>query len=178
MSNRFWESHIVRFTICASLILVVLIIPVSAATIDISLGGTPPTNWAMKPGNNMNDTVTLTVTVSPDATGWTVKVKDNSNNGKPQSYAGRMVEWDGAQYVSNPKVLGSNLSVQGGTGTGYTGLLVSALDNNNQDIVTSSTTGTFSNIPITYRQTLAYTDPHLTTDHSYQIIITYTGGVS
>lgn len=180
MSNCLLESRISNFAIGALLILMLFVIPASASpTIDIWLGGTPLSDWNLNPGPNEDSThVTLTVTVSSDATGWTVKVKDGSENVKPQTFAGRMVEWDGTQYVTNPKVLGSNLSVEGGQGTGYTKSLVSELSGTDQVIETGTNTGTFSNIPITFRQTLTYFDPRLTAGHSYQIMVTFTGGVS
>jgi hypothetical protein len=168
-----------------------LVIPASASpTIGITVGGTPLTNWALSPGSNTNTSVKLTVTVSSDANAWSVDVMDNSDNNKPQSYAGRMVEWDptadsgnGAYVPGNPEVLGSNLSVEGGDGPGYSRALVSALSNTGQPIENSDTdtgtaTGTFSDIPITFRQTLTYLDPHLTGGHVYQIIVTFIGGVS
>jgi hypothetical protein len=151
--------------------------PVSAATIDISVSGDIP-YMVMTPGiTSQNTSVHLTVT--SDTATWTVVVKDASDDGKPPSWAGRMVEWDGSGYVTpSPKVLGANMMVTGATITGSSGSSAT-LSSDNQIIESGTAAVTSLEIPLTFAQEVAYTDPHLTApNHVYRIVVTFTGAPS
>lgn len=148
--------------------------PVSAATIDLSVSGNIP-YLVMTPGiTSQNTSVHLTIT-SDNAT-WTVSVKDASDDAKPPSYAGRMVEWDGiSAYVANPAVLGASMMVTGADATGSSGSSAT-LSSADQIIETGTAIVTSLEIPLTFEQAVAYTDPHLTApNHVYRIVVTFTG---
>jgi len=179
MSDCFQRSRAIILAIPVVL-LVVLVgsAPVSAATIDISVSGGIPL-MVLTPGStNQNTSVHLNVT--SDTANWTVSVKDASDDSKPPSYAGRMVEWNGTSsaYVANPAVLGANMTVTGTDATGSSGssAMLSSAD---QIIETGTAEVTSLEIPLTFAQVVAYTDPHLTVpNHVYRIVVTFTGATT
>jgi len=159
------------------LVVIACSVTVSAATIDLSVSGNIP-YMAMTPGiASQNTSVNLTVT--SDTATWTISVKDASDDAKPPSFAGRMVEWDGTSaYVTSPKVLGANMTVSGGTVTGSSGSSAT-LSSDNQIIESGTAEVTSLEIPLTFAQEVAYTDPHLTApDHVYRIVVTFTGAAA
>ena len=178
MSDYFQRSRAKLLAIPVVLLVVLACAgPVSAATIDISVSGDIP-YMVMTPGiTSQNTSVHLTVT--SDTATWTVVVKDASDDAKPPSYAGRMVEWDGTSaYVASPKVLGANMTVEGATVSGTTGssAMLSSVD---QKIESGTAKVTSLDIPLTFAQEVAYTDPHLTaSNHVYRIVVTFTGAPS
>jgi hypothetical protein len=174
MSDCFQRSRAILLAIPVVLLVVLACSgPVSAATIDLSVSGNIP-YMVMTPGiTSQNTSVHLTVT-SDNAT-WTVSVKDASDDSKPLEYAGLMVEWDGTSaYVANPAVLGANMTVTGATVPGSTSGSSATLSSEDQVIETGSAIVTSLEIPLTFAQAVAYTDPHLT-DHVYRIVVTFTG---
>ena len=175
MSDCFQRSRAVILAIPAVILIIIAYSgPVSADTIEISISGDIP-QMVLTPGvTNQNTSVHLTVT-SDNAT-WTVSVKDASDDAKPLSYAGRMVEWDGASaYVADPKVLGANMTVTGATVPGSSGSSAT-LSSVDQVIETGTAEVTSLEIPLTFTQEVAYTDPHLTAlNHVYRIVVTFTG---
>ena len=147
------------------------------AVIDIVVTGSI-TGWALTAGTTNTKADTVTLGVSSNYIGWVVAVKDASDGSKPLSWAGRMVEWDGSAYVASPKVLGANMTVTGATVTGSSGssAILGSVD---QIIETGTAIVTSLEIPLTFAQAVAYTDPHLTTlNHVYRIVITFTGAAS
>jgi len=179
MSDCFQRSRAI--TLAISMVLLVILVcsgPVSAATIDISISGGIP-HMALTPGStNQNTSVYLNVT--SDSATWTVSVKDASDDSKPPSYAGRMVEWNGTSsaYVANPAVLGANMTVTGATITGSSGSSAT-LSSVDQIIETGTAKVTSLEIPLTFAQAVAFTDPHLTVqNHVYRIVVTFTGAAS
>jgi len=180
MNNCFQRSRAILLAIPAVLLIVLTCCgPVSAATIDLSVSGNIP-HMVLTPGiTSQNTSVHLTVT-SNTAT-WTVSVKDASDDSKPPSYAGRMVEWDGASaYVANPAVLGANLTVTGASvPLKTTGGVERTLSGSDQTIETGLDVVTSLEIPLTFAQEVAYTDPHLTAlNHVYRIVVTFTGAAT
>jgi len=157
-------------------LLVVLVCsgPVSAATIDISVSGDIP-DMTLTPGST-NENTSVRLNVTTDATTWTVSVKDASDNAKPDTYAGRMVEWDGTSaYVTTPAVLGANMTVTGTTVLGSSGSSAT-LSSADQIIETGTATVTSLEIPLTFAQLVTYTDQRLTIpNHVYRIVVTFTG---
>jgi hypothetical protein len=151
--------------------------PVSATTINLAVSGDIP-HMVLTPGSpNQNTSVHLTVT--SDTAPWTVSVKDASNDLKPPSYAGRMVEWNGTSsaYVADPAVLGANMTVTGATLPGSSGS--SATLSSAEQIIETGTALTSLEIPLTFSQVVAYTDPHLTVpNHVYRIVVTFTGAAT
>jgi hypothetical protein len=165
----------------ALLILVLLCIaPVSAASIDITVNGSI-SNWALNPGteNTNADMISINVTTTGITSSWNVYVKDANDNSKPPSWSGRMVEYDGTNYVTDsPHVLGTNVSVIDTGGSGYSGG-TATLGPIDQPILTGNNNVSEELIPITIDQITSYTDPHLTTaNHVYRIIVTFTGTAS
>ena len=177
MNNCFQRSRAMLLAIPAVLLIVLTCFgPVSAATINLAVSGDIP-YMVMTPGiTSQNTSVHLTVT--SDTATWTVSVKDASDNSKPPSYAGRMVEWDGSAYVASPKVLGANMTVTGLSVTGSSGSSAT-LSSDNQIIESGTAAVTSLEIPLTFAQAVAYTDPHLTaSNHVYRIVVTFTGAAS
>jgi len=178
MSDCFQRSRAILRAIPAVLLIVMAFSgPVSAASIDLSVSGNIP-SMVMTPGSTSQNT-SVHLTVTSETANWTVSVKDASDDEKPASYAGRMVEWDGTSaYVASPKVLGANMTVTGATVTGSSGssAILGSVD---QIIETGTAIVTSLEIPLTFAQAVAYTDPHLTTlNHVYRIVITFTGAAS
>ena len=177
MSDCFQRSRAILLAIPVVLLVVLVCSgPVSAATIDISVSGDIP-HMVLTPGStNQNTSVHLNVT--SDTAAWTVSVKDASDDSKPQSYAGRMVEWNGTSsaYVANPAVLGANMTVTGATVPGShdgSSATISSVDQINE---TGTAIVTSLEIPLTFAQEVAYTDSHLTIpNHVYRIVVTFTG---
>jgi len=176
MSDCFQRSHAILLAIPVVLLFVLVCSePVSAATIDISVSGDIP-HMVLTPGSsNQNTSVHLNVT--SDTATWTVSVKDASDDSKPPSYAGRMVEWNGTSsaYVANPAVFGANMTVTGATVPGSSGSSAT-LSSADQIIETGTAVVTSLEIPLTFAQAVTYTDPHLTVpNHVYRIVVTFTG---
>jgi hypothetical protein len=177
MSDCFPRSRAILLAIPVVLLVVLVCAgPVSAATIDISVSGNIP-HMVLTPGSsNQNTSVHLNVT--SDTATWTVSVKDASDNSKPPSYAGRMVEWNGtssAYVATNPAVFGANMTVTGATVPGSSGSSAT-LSSVDQIIETGTAIVTSLEIPLTFAQTVTYTDPHLTVpNHVYRIVVTFTG---
>ncbi len=70
------------------------------------------------------------------------------------------------------------MTVTGATVAGSSGSSVT-LSSDDQIIETGNETVTSLEIPLTFAQAVAYTDPHLTVpDHVYRIIITFTGAAT
>jgi len=175
MSDCFQRSRAILLAIPVVLLVVLACSgPVSAATIDISVSGDIP-DMVLTPGSTSQNT-SVHLNVTSDTATWTVSVKDASDDSKPQEYAGRMVEWDGTSaYVANPAVLGANMTVTGVTVPGSSGSSAT-LSSEDQVIETGSEIVTSLEIPLTFAQAVAYTDPHLTVpDHVYRIVVTFTG---
>jgi hypothetical protein len=176
MSDCFQRSHAILLAIPVVLLFVLVCSePVSAATIDISVSGNI-SHMVLTPGSsNQNTSVHLNVT--SDTATWTVSVKDASDDSKPPSYAGRMVEWNGTSsaYVANPAVFGANMTVTGATVSGSSGSSAT-LSSADQIIETGTAVVTSLKIPLTFAQAVTYTDPHLTVpNHVYRIVVTFTG---
>jgi hypothetical protein len=177
MINCFQRSRPKKLIILVLLILVSLsIVSVSAVpSIDISAVGSI-SNWALTPGtDNPNMAISLTV-MTTDTSSWHVYVKDANDDLKSPSWSGRMVEYDGTQYVTeNPKVLEANLSVIGAGDSAYTGA-TATLGPIDQTIETGTAPVAGVVIPLTIKQPTTFLDPHLTTtNHVYRVIVTYTG---
>ncbi len=166
-----------RLMVIVLLLVLLCLVPVTAdPAIDVSVSGTID-NMPFTPGQTSTNSsgIELSITTSGITTGWSVEVSDLSDDGKPPSYAGRLVEWDGSQYVTpNPHVLGTNLTV---TGYGET-------DMNNSTAVlgpiggiieSGSTNNTWSGIPIIIKQYVDYNDLHLTGGNVYKTTITFKG---
>lgn len=148
--------------------------PVSAAYIDITATGNI-SNWTFTPGLTNINATSVHLTVTSDAFVWTVSAKDASDDSKPPSYAGHMVEWNGAAYVTPvPKVFGTAMTVSGTNVAQATG--TSAVLSGSDQVIESDTEAVSSlAIPLTFSQPVAYTDPHLTGNHLYRIVVTFTG---
>jgi len=175
MSDCFQRSRAIILAIPVMLLVVTACSgPVSAATIDLSVSGNIP-YMVMTPGITSQNT-SVHITVTSDNATWTVTVKDASDNSKPAQWAGRMVEWDGTSaYVTNPAVLGANMTVTGATVAGSSGSSAT-LSSDNQIIESGTAEVTSLEIPLTFAQEVAYTDPHLTApNHVYRIVVTFTG---
>ncbi len=152
------------------------VISVSASTISVDVSGNID-NMAFNPGQTNMDTsgIKLSITTSDITSGWTVKVSDLSNSGKSPSYSGRLVEWDGSQYVtSGPKVLGTNVTVMGYAGNNMINS-TATLGPIGSTIESGSTSNTWSNIPIVIKQYVDYNDMYLATGHVYKTLITFEG---
>jgi hypothetical protein len=179
MSSYSQGSCMIFFVIpLALLVVLVWSGPVSAATIDLIISGDIP-HMELTPGSsNQNSSVHLNVTsTTPN---WTVSVKDASDDSKPPSFAGRMVEWNGTSsaYVMNPAVLGANMTITGANATGSIGS-TATLGAANQKIETGTANVTSLDIPITFAQEVTYNDSHLTLpNHVYRIVVTFTGAVT
>jgi len=175
MSGCFQRSRMIILAIPVVLLVVLVCSgPVSAATIDISVSGDIP-DMTLTPGST-NENTSVRLNVTTDATTWTVSVKDASDNAKPDTYAGRMVEWDGTSaYVTTPAVLGANMTVTGTTVLGSSGSSAT-LSSADQIIETGTATVTSLEIPLTFAQLVTYTDQRLTIpNHVYRIVVTFTG---
>jgi hypothetical protein len=174
MNYYFQRSRVILRAIPVILLIVMACsVPVSAATIDISVSGDIP-HMVLTPGSTKQNT-SVHLNVTSDTATWTVSVKDASDDSKPPSYAGRMVEWDGSAYVANPKVLGANMTVTGATVPGSSGSSAT-LSSADQIIETGTAVVTSLEIPLTFAQAVTYTDPHLTVpNHVYRIVVTFTG---
>jgi hypothetical protein len=173
MNDYFQRSLLIIFAIPVVLFFVQVCTAVPVVSISISSN---ISSMVLAPGSiNQNTLVHLNVT-SDNAT-WTVSVKDASDNSKPSSYAGHMVEWDAntSAYVANPAVLGANMTVTGANVTGSIGSSA-RLSSADQIIETGSAAVTSLDVPLTFSQEVTYTDPHLTvSNHVYRIVITFTG---
>ncbi len=123
MSGCFQRSRAIILAIPVLLFVVLVFTgPVTAATIDISVSGDIP-DMVLTPGiTSQNASVYLYVT--SDTATWTVSVKDASDDSKPPSYAGRMVEWDGTSaYVASPGSPGSQYDGNGCNSRGFQRIL-------------------------------------------------------
>jgi hypothetical protein len=173
MNDYFQRSLLIIFAI--PVVLFFVQVCTAGPVVSISISGNI-SSMVLAPGSiNQNTSVHLNVT-SDNAT-WTVSVRDASDNSKPLSYAGHMVEWDAntSSYVANPAVLGANMTVTGANVTGSIGSSA-RLSSVNQIIETGTAAVTSLDVPITFRQEVTYTDPHLAVpNHVYRIVVTFTG---
>jgi hypothetical protein len=137
----------------------------------------------------------VNVTMSTNSLeGWHIKVSDTDPQ-KPASYLGRMTEYNTTSqtYVTNPRVLGQNLTVlgygnystfaqQGYLGftnastitMGPTGIPVATGDVGN----TGNGAGVFDNITVNVGQFVSFRDAALVGDHKYVIAVTFTGSLN
>jgi hypothetical protein len=179
VSDCFQQSRVIILAIPVVLLFVQVCSgfgPVVA--IDMSFFSADIPQMVLTPGStSLNSSVHLNIT--SNTPNWTVSVKDASDDSKPPSNAGRMVEWDGiSAYVSNPAILGANMTVTGATVAGSSGSTVT-LSGANQIIEIGTAEVTSLEIPITFGQAVAYTDPHLTVpNHAYRIVVTFTGATT
>jgi hypothetical protein len=171
------HSHGYKIIAILSLTLVLLwCTPVMAASIDITVSGDIP-NMILKPGITNNDTsVHLNVTTT-DTSSWTISARDASNGGKPETQAGHMVEWNGTSYVTNPKVLGANMTVKGTDVLGATGSYA-VLSGADQVIESGTEVVNLLDIPIVISQAISFSDPHLADSHVYRLVVTFTGSAA
>jgi hypothetical protein len=152
----------------------------SASTISIDESGTI-NNWALNPVTSPNnDASSISLTVQSDTQPWYVKVNDALDDNKPESSAGHLAEWNttSSSYVTNPHVLTNTMNVAASAGSGYSVGSAISLSTTNQNIVTGSVINIPVTIPITVSQQVTYSDMHLTNDHVYKIIVTFSGGFS
>jgi hypothetical protein len=177
MSDCFQQSRAVILAIPVMLLFVqVCSIPVSAANIDISVSGDIP-QMALTPGSsNQNSSIHLNVT--SDTANWTVSVKDAMDGSKIPGTEGKMANWSGSAYASSGN-LAAALQVAGASiPTKTTGADVT-LSGSDQLIETGLDVVTSLEIPLTFAQVVAYTDPHLTgPNHVYRIVVTFTGATT
>ena len=174
MTDCFQQSRATILAITVMLLFVqVCSIPVSAANIDISVSGDIP-QMVLTPGSsNQNSSVHLNVT--SDTANWTVSVKDAMDGSKIPGTEGKMANWSGSAYASSGN-LAAALQVAGASiPTKTTGADVT-LSGSDQPIETGLDVVTSLEIPLTFAQVVAYTDPHLTVpNHVYRIVVTFTG---
>jgi hypothetical protein len=137
-------------------------------TIEITISGSINA-WSLNIGT-IEDTNSIHMNVKSSGD-WRVKVKDNLDGGKPTGSAGKMVEYDGKNYVSPVRMLTSPVYVKSGTGT-YQAL--SGTETTIQE--GTSTTGTDYNIGV--RQTISYSDAVLQGSNQYRVVITFIGSLS
>ena len=179
MGGYFQRSRMIILAIPVVLLVVLVCSgPVYAATIDISVSGDIP-DMTLTPGST-NENTSVHLNVTTDAATWTISVKDASDDAKPQSYAGRMVEWDGTSaYVATPAVLGANMIVTGTTIPGSTSGSSATLSSVDQIIETGTATVASLEIPLTFAQPVTYADQRLTApNHVYRIVVTFTGAAA
>jgi hypothetical protein len=149
-------------------------VPAIAADIDITIEGPGISNWAFTPGTTNIDSSNITLNVSSVSSTWTVSVKDGLDFSKPPSTVGKMVEWDGAAYVSpGPWVLGAPVTIEGPSVPARTTGTSVVLNGANQIVESGLTPVTGLSMPITISQPVTFSDPVLKGGHLYQVIVTY-----
>ncbi len=148
--------------------------PVIAADIDITIEGPGISNWIFTPGTTNIDSTNITLNVSSVSSTWTVSISDGLDFSKPPSSVGKMVEWDGAAYITpSPWVLGTAVTIAGPSVPSRTTGTSVILSGSNQIIESGLTPVTGLTMPLTISQPVSYNDPVLKGGHLYQVIVTY-----
>ena len=94
-------------TLVQFVLILLFVVPATAADIDISLEGSGISNWAFIPGITNIDSSNLTLNVSSISSTWTVSVVDNLDFSKPAGTVGKMAESDAGGTYTGTNVLGS-----------------------------------------------------------------------
>jgi hypothetical protein len=160
--------------IMAIMVMVLFILPATAADIDISVEGPGISNWPLTAGIININSSSVSLNVSSISSTWTVSVKDNLDFSKPPSTVGKMVEWTGSVYVTpNPLVLGAPMGITAPSVPLKTTGASVTLDGSEQIIESGLTPVAGLTMPITFHQPVTYNDPALRGGHLYQVIVTY-----
>ena len=149
------------------------------ATIGIVVHGNI-NNWALDIGTN-TDSSNVTLDVTSNQPGWTVKVNDALDGGKPPASVGKMANWTTSAWGASgylTTALNVGAASVGGHATGSAVDLTGSqqtIESGNSD---ATGAGTFNGIQITNIQQVLSSDPALASPNVYRIIVTFTGGLS
>jgi PKD repeat protein len=132
--------------------------------IDVSISGSID-NWNFQTGTN-EDTTSVDLTIDTNMNSWSVEAVDALTGNKPVGTAGKMAEWSGSAYVPYGNVLTNAAQVKSGTGSYIT------LTGSNQPVQAGTASGSYD---LGMKQQIVQTDPALSGDHRYRIVITFTG---
>ena len=174
MRDYFQRSRAMAIVILVLLILMLLCTaPVSAGSINIEVN-TDSLTMTLNP-NSDNQNTDVFVKVSADTVGWTLGVRDNRAQNKPDTTDGYMTDWDGVNTWNSAIKLANKMRIQGASVTGATQEDEITLSYANQvlEIGTAAVIGT--DITMTIKQPVAWTDPILTAPHTYRIVIEFIG---
>lgn len=141
----------------------------STPYIDVSISGSID-NWNFQTGTN-EDTTSVDLTIDTNMNSWSVGAMDALTGSKPAGTSGKMAEWSGSAYVPSGNVLANAVQVKSGTGSYYT------LSGTNQ-LVQAGTALGITSYDIGMKQLVAGTDPALTGDHRYRMVVTFTGAAA
>lgn len=119
-------------------------------------------SWTAMPGQTASEEIDLNV--ASNGYPWNVKVKSDSPDGK-------MREFDGANYLQNPRSLSYPLHVVYGSND-------VTLSGEYCDLITGEmATGTEMPYRIILSQQTDISDVSLSSEHKYHIVVTFTGGI-
>jgi hypothetical protein len=141
-------------------------------TISIAVTGNI-SDWAFTPGTN---TQTGTLTVTSDSSDWGITARDAMEDNKISGTGGRLSEYNETSdsYITvAPRIFGTAMAITGTTTGSITKTDIS-LTGSDQTLETGSAPVTGQDIPLTFSQVVAYTDPHLTNGNQYRITIVFT----
>ncbi|MCX6674341.1 MAG: hypothetical protein NTY37_11260 [Methanothrix sp.] len=118
--------------------------------------------WTATPGQTMSEEIDLNLTSNNFP--WSVKVRSDGPDGK-------MREFDGVNYVANPKSLKNPMHIAYGS-------IDVTLINEDQDLISDEVTiGTDMLYRVELSQLIDATDTGLFSGHVYQIVVAFTGGI-
>jgi PKD repeat protein len=137
--------------------------------IDVSISGSID-NWNFQTGTN-EDTTSVDLTVDTNMNSWSVGAMDALTGSKPGGTAGKMAEYSGSAYVLSGKVLANAVQVKSGTGSYIT------LSGTNQPVQTGTALG-ITPYDIGMKQQIVQTDPTLSGNNRYRIVVTFTGAAA
>jgi PKD repeat protein len=141
----------------------------AAPYIDISINGSID-NWNFQTGNN-EDITSVDMTVDTNMNNWSVGAMDTLTGGKPAETAGKMAEWSGSAYVPSGTVLANAMQVKSGTGSYVT------VSGTNQPVHEGTAPG-ITSYDIGTKQQIEPTDPKLSGNKWYRIVITFIGAAA
>jgi hypothetical protein len=146
-------------------------------TISITVTG-DISNWVFIPQTeNSNNAITLTVT--SDSSSWVITAKDALEGTKPSGSAGKLSEYNipSSSYITDaPKIFGTPMGITGTTKDSTSKTDILALTGSDQTLETGLAPVTGQDLPLTFKQVVSYTDPHLTDgNHQYRITVVFTG---
>jgi hypothetical protein len=139
------------------------------------------TGWNLATIGENTAPSTAKLTVSSNSPGWLVKVSD-AMTGKPAGTVGKMVNATSVgAYIPTPLTyLNQALVLSSTSPTGITGATDVTLVGGAGAVIETGASdatgaGTFTDTPITMKQTIGYTDVVLPSTNIYKIVVTFTG---
>ena len=145
------------------------------AAMDVSVTGNIQ-NWAFTSGRINENSTELVLRVTSANPSWHVNVKDALENGKNSSSAGRLLEYNTSTgWINMGSVIAGNMTVIGETIQPNIQGSEATLGPTEIQIESGNVAASNTEMNITLRQPITYTDEHLTNGNVYHIVISFLG---